>query len=135
MSWPVYRIVSLGGGPQDHHAIFVETEEKGPKTGHLYHVFGGLNLPAGMTFQHRPENEPEETGNFISLSKELLGSVAREDFLRVLEICERVPAPEMQFRGRKRLYPDRPLRACQEWAAEAIQALRDAEVIKSPESG
>ncbi|KAF3913086.1 hypothetical protein AA313_de0200582 [Arthrobotrys entomopaga] len=42
MSWPVYLIVSVGGGRQDHHAIFIETQEGGPKTGHLYQVTGSM---------------------------------------------------------------------------------------------
>ncbi|KAK6517334.1 hypothetical protein TWF281_003991 [Arthrobotrys megalospora] len=131
MSWPIYLIVSLGGGRQDHHTLFVETEDQGPATGHLYQVTGSMQ--SGMTFEHRPESKPEESMNFIFISKEHLGNIKQEDYSRIMQICEGVPAPKKQFQGPKRLYPGEPLRACQEWTAEVIQALKTENVLEVPQ--
>ncbi|KAK6350236.1 hypothetical protein TWF696_006472 [Orbilia brochopaga] len=129
MSWPVYLIVSLGGGQRDHHAIFVETEDQGPKTGQIYQVFGSMQ--SGMTFETRAETTPpEDSLNFIFLSKTLLGTIKHEDYPKVLEVCQRVEAPKKQFQGPKRLYPTEPLRACQEWTKEAIEALKDEKILE-----
>lgn len=128
MSWPAYLIVSVGGGRQDHHALFIETEEQGPLTGHIYQVTGSMQ--SGMTFEHRPEStKPEDSPNFIFLSKQHLGNVKQDDYGRVMTISEGVEVPKKQFHGPRRLYPGEPLRACQEWTAEAIQALKDQGVL------
>lgn len=113
------------GLPRDHHAIFVETYENGPSTGHLYHVKG--NIQEGMIFEHRAEQPPEEIPGFCG--KEKLGVVAVAEYGRVLGICEGVPVPKKQFQGAKRLYPREPLRRCQEWVAEAVDALKGEGVL------
>ncbi|KAF7587109.1 hypothetical protein BBP40_007700, partial [Aspergillus hancockii] len=65
---PVYLAES--GLPRDHHALFVETHEAGPSTGHIYHVKG--NIQEGMIFEHRVAAEPpEEMPGFCG--KEMLG--------------------------------------------------------------
>ncbi|EPS43661.1 hypothetical protein H072_2355 [Dactylellina haptotyla CBS 200.50] len=128
MPWPAYLIVSVGGGRQDHHAIFIETEGQGPKTGHLYQVAGSMQN--GMTFEHRPEEAPENSINFVFLSKKFLGSVRDVDYPKIMDICEHVPPPKKQFQGPKKLYPKEPLRACQEWVAEVIQIMGEEEVLQ-----
>lgn len=124
MSYPVYRVLE-SGLPRDHHAIFIETHEDGPKTGHLFHVKG--TIQSGMIFEDRVEGEPENLPAFFS--KEKLGTVTQDNYPRVLEICKEIPPPKKQFQGPKRLYPGEPLRRCQEWADEAVQALADAKVL------
>lgn len=52
MSYKVYRIAETGM-PRDHHAIFVETDEDGPGSGHKFHAIG--DIQAGMTFEYRTE--------------------------------------------------------------------------------
>ncbi|KAM5429223.1 hypothetical protein McanMca71_007748 [Microsporum canis] len=125
MSYPVYLIVS-GGLPRNHHAIFVETNESGEKTGHLFQVTG--NIQNGMSFEQRPENEPESSASFIS--KRGIGTVTHASYSRIQSICESIPPPKKQFEGAKRLSPLEPIRRCQEWTGEAINALRDAQVLQ-----
>ncbi|UDD62420.1 hypothetical protein AFCA_009736 [Aspergillus flavus] len=123
-TYSVY-LMAESGLPRDHHAIFVETYENGPSTGHLYHVKG--NIQEGMISEHRAEQPPEEIPGFCG--KEKLGVVAVAEYGRVLGICEGVPVPQKQFQGAKRLYPREPLRRCQEWVAEAVDALKGEGVL------
>jgi hypothetical protein len=124
---PVY-LIAESGLPRDHHALFVETHEAGPSTGHIYHVKG--NIQEGMIFEHRIAAEPpEELPGFCA--KEKLGVVAVAEYGRVLGICEGVPVPKKQFQGAKRLYPLEPLRRCQEWVREATGELRGEGVLIS----
>ncbi|PGG97888.1 hypothetical protein AJ79_09060 [Helicocarpus griseus UAMH5409] len=127
MSYTVYR-VAYSGLPRDHHTIFVETCEEGPETGRLFHVSG--DIQNGMFFENKPVRKPDESATFVS--KERIGSVTHDNYPRVLTTCENIPPPKKQFQGPKRLYPDEPLRRCQEWTAEAIQALIDAQVLQQP---
>nr|KMM69071.1 hypothetical protein CPAG_05394 [Coccidioides posadasii RMSCC 3488] len=127
MSYTVYR-VAYSGLPRDHHTIFVETCEEGPETGRLFHVSG--DIQNGMFFENKPVRKPDESATFIS--KERIGSVTHDNYSRVLTTCENIPPPKKQFQGPKRLYPDEPLRRCQEWTAEAIQALIDTQVLQQP---
>ncbi|OAL74792.1 hypothetical protein A7D00_0386 [Trichophyton violaceum] len=124
MSYSVYRVASAGL-PRDHHAIFVETSENGEKTGHLFQVTG--NIQNGMSFEQRPEGQPEASSSFID--KQEIGAVTHANYYRIQEICEGIPPPRKQFEGEKRLYPKEPIRRCQEWMAEAIQALKEAQVL------
>ncbi|KAK6538850.1 hypothetical protein TWF694_010413 [Orbilia ellipsospora] len=129
MSLPVYLIVSVGGGRQDHHAIFIETEERGPRTGDIYQVTGSMQN--GMTFEYRSEDvAPEDSLNFMFLSKVHLGDIKREECDKVMEVCKGVAPPKKQFRGSKKLYPSEPLRACQEWVAEVVQVFREEGILR-----
>ncbi|KAG7117504.1 hypothetical protein HYQ46_011095 [Verticillium longisporum] len=123
MSLPVYLVESIGA-PNNHHAIFVLTNEK-DGSGYKFHVKGSIQL--GMLYEatehHRPEDSPEYLG------KSCLGWVDVNDYPRVNDICTGVPPPKKQFRGPKRLYPKEPLRRCQEWVKEAIQALESNGVL------
>ncbi|KAI9930081.1 hypothetical protein ASPWEDRAFT_35347 [Aspergillus wentii DTO 134E9] len=125
MSYSVYRVAE-SGLPRDHHLIFVETHEQGPQTGHLYNVIG--EIQNGMIFEHRAAEEPEKSPVFFS--KEEIGTVTHADYSRFLPVCQEIPVPKKQFQGAKRLYPNEPLRRCQEWADEAIQGLVDAKVLQ-----
>ncbi|KAE8397585.1 hypothetical protein BDV37DRAFT_289288 [Aspergillus pseudonomiae] len=108
------------GLPRDHHALFVETHENGSSTGHIYHVKG--NMKEGMNFEHRTEQLPEDIPGFYSKKK--LGVVAIAEYRCVLGICEGMPVPKKQFHGARRLYQREPLKRCQEWVAEAVNALK-----------
>lgn len=126
MSYAVYR-VSSSGLPRDHHAIFVETGEIGPESGHLFNVIG--DIQTGMTFESKPTAKPDES-SLTFLSKERMGSVTHANYPRILTICQNTEPPKRQFQGPKRLYPDEPLRRCQEWTAEVIKALVDAQILE-----
>ncbi|EGE00898.1 hypothetical protein TESG_08193 [Trichophyton tonsurans CBS 112818] len=125
MSYPVYR-VAYGGLPRDHHSIFVETGENGPKTGHLFHVTG--DIQNGMVFDEKPAKEPESSATFVG--KEKIGTVTHANYPRIKDICASITPPKKQFQGPKRLYPKEPLRRCQEWTRETVDALKDAQVLQ-----
>jgi hypothetical protein len=125
MSYQVYRIDSLGL-PRDHHAIFFETKDDG--SGFIYQVSGTIN--EGMYYNHKNTPNPEASDDF--LSKNYIGTTSQSNYPLVQEICERIEPPKKQIglNGR-RLYPGEPLRRCQEWTAEVIEALKDAGVIET----
>lgn len=122
MSHTVYLVVSISI-PRDHHAIFVETESDG--NGIIFQVTG--NIQNGMTYETKPGERPEESATFIS--KTTIGIVSAVNFPRIDTICRSVPSPPKQFDGVKRIYPDVPLKRCQEWTQEAIQALKEDGVL------
>ncbi|KAJ5343372.1 uncharacterized protein N7506_003196 [Penicillium brevicompactum] len=123
MSYTVYR-VSYAGLPRDHHAIFVEMNND--QSGHLFQVTG--DIQNGMKHNDKPAKKPEESGTYQS--KEFIGRVAAADFARILPTCESIPPPKKQFEGARRLYPKEPLRRCQEWTQEAVNALVNAGILK-----
>lgn len=124
MSYQAYLIIETGI-PFDHHAIFIETHEIGPQSGHVFNVIG--NIQNGMVYEEKSVKNPEDASALSR--KEKLGSVAVENYPRLVEVCKEVPVPKKQFQGAKRLYPGERIRRCQEWAAEAVVALGDAGVL------
>lgn len=125
MSYRVFRVADAGS-PRDHHAIFVETAKEGLRTGYVFQVVG--NIQNGMTHDYKQAPRPEESASFVS--KDYLGTVTTANYPRIRAICDSVPAPKKQYRLNTRLYPLEPIRRCQEWTAEAIQALIDAGVLQ-----
>lgn len=116
MQHRVYLSISVGA-PRDHHAIFVEKDKDGPGT--VLQATG--NIQNGMMFEIKRDHCPETSLEFVR--KDHLGWVAAEDMHRVEQVCAGIPPPKKQFEGAKRLFPGEPLRRCQEWTREAIDAL------------
>lgn len=125
MSYAVYLIIETSI-PLDHHALFVETNEAGPQTGHVYNVKG--DIQNGMVYEEKTTEEPEKSPVFAE--KRRIGSVSKEDYPRLIAVCQSLPVPKKQFEGARRLYPKEPLRRCQEWTREAIQALLEAKLVQ-----
>lgn len=125
MSYQVYLTIETGI-PLDHHALFVETHEAGPQTGHVYNVQG--EIQNGMVFEQKTTEEPENSPTFAD--KKLIGTVSHADYPRFLAVCQTIAVPKKQFEGAKRLYPKEPLRRCQKWAREAIEALVEQGVVQ-----
>lgn len=148
MSYKVY-LVSSAGMSRNHHAIFIETNLPASGRGHIYQVTG--NIQAGMTYEdHASTTPPEEDPSFID--RVLIGTVdttatipttmtatvtgaTTDPVTALLEsirtiLCSHVPPPKKQFEGARRLFPQEPIRRCQEWTAEAIQSLVEAGVLK-----
>lgn len=123
MSHQVY-LVSTAGLPLDHQAIFVETNSD--KSGQVFHVTGSIQN--GMKYETEARENPEETPAFVS--KELLGRVAKADYSRIDIICRQITPPAKQFDGPKRIDPKMPLRRCNEWAQEAIEALKSEGIFE-----
>ncbi|KAI1880281.1 hypothetical protein JX265_001902 [Neoarthrinium moseri] len=128
MSLQVYLAISLGMGVQDHHAILVDSptldgSSPDASLGHIYQVTG--NIQSGMAYEHRPAREDD-----ISLGRRLLGTVEHSDLERFELICQGVPPPRKQFDGPRRMYPREPLRRCQEWVKDALDALRTEGVLQ-----
>lgn len=127
MSYYIYKVASLGT-PRNHHAIFVETDASG--SGVQFHVTG--NIQSGMSFETEAAQRPEQSVTFVD--KTLLGWVAVGNFQYIEGVCRGVPPPLKQFDGPKRLYPKEPLRRCQEWTNEAIQALAASGLLQTGEA-
>ncbi|KAL8296019.1 hypothetical protein RB600_001486 [Gaeumannomyces tritici] len=124
MSYNVFLVEYLGA-PRNHHALFVETDPESG-AGLLLHVTG--NIQDGMTFEERETKKPEESNTFSG--KKSLGWVAIADLDRMRDICASNPPPKKQFDRAKRLYPNEPLRRCQEWTAETVASLTGEGVIQ-----
>ncbi|KKZ63732.1 hypothetical protein EMCG_01966 [[Emmonsia] crescens] len=82
-----------------------------------------------MTFEDKPCKKPEESASFQS--KDFVGKVSAVNFSRIKGICETIPAPKKQFEGPRRLYPQEPIRRCQEWTTEVIEALVNEHVLEN----
>lgn len=124
MRLPVYLVEDLGV-PRNQQAIFVQLDEK-KLNGVLFHVTG--NIQEGMKYETRPTECPEESITFQG--KSFLGWVLTTDLPRINDVCQSNPAPEKQFEGAKRINPTKPLRRCQEWAAETLSALESQGILK-----
>ncbi|KAF1363113.1 hypothetical protein EJ07DRAFT_163025 [Lizonia empirigonia] len=97
-------LVSYVGAPRDHHAIFVEMNSD----------------LSGYIFQ--------DSASFVAKSR--IGTISEVDFARVQSVIEKILPPPKQFNGPKRISPSEPLRRCQEWTNEAIQALKDEGILQ-----
>jgi len=115
----------ISAPPRDHHAIFIETAADG--TGYIFQVTG--DIQNGMKYECKESRKPEASGSFST--KTPLGEIAATDWDRIGELCSSIPPPKKQFQGPKRLYPKEPLRHCQDWTQEAIQALTTAGVLQT----
>ena len=124
MSYKVY-LVSYQGLPREHHTIFFETEDD--ESGFIFQVSGSIQ--EGMKHDHKRAKKPENSASFVS--KTYLGTTSHANYGLVKGICNTIQPPKKQFNGPKRLYPNEPLRRCQEWTAEAIQALKSKGVLQT----
>ncbi|KAJ8109830.1 hypothetical protein OPT61_g7170 [Boeremia exigua] len=124
MSYSVYLVSSIGA-PRNHHAIFFETERY--ISGYIFQVTG--NIQSGMTFGHRKTTNSEDLASFID--RTFLGTIAESDFARIQPVVETIPPPPKQFNGPKRIDPSRPLRRCQEWTKDAVEALRAHDILRT----
>ena len=122
-------LVTSAGMPCDHVALFVETHELGPGTGHTYQVSG--NIQQGMYHNHHPGERPEEDRYLAFITKNLLGKVkvVDHDRGRFRQICDGLEPPPKQFDGPKRLFAGKKLRRCGEWAKDAIERLKEMGVL------
>jgi hypothetical protein len=123
MSYQVF-LVSYLGAPRDHQAIFIETNSD--KSGQIFQATG--NIQNGMTYESKPGKRPEDSASFVK--KELLGTVTTANYSRIDAVCKQIPPPAKQFDGPKRINPNVPLRRCQEWTQEAVQALKNEGIFQ-----
>jgi len=70
----------------------------------------------------------------LILAHHAITIVTIANYPRVEEICDSIAPPKKQFERNRRLYPNEPLRRCQEWTVEAIQALTQAGVLQTQAS-
>ncbi|KAB8437420.1 hypothetical protein FH972_025098 [Carpinus fangiana] len=83
-----------------------------------------------MTFEEKAAKRPEDSNSYAG-RKDLIGTVVTDDLSRFSTICQENPPPAKQFNGPRPINPGKPLRRCQEWTSETIQALKDAGVLKA----
>jgi hypothetical protein len=123
MLYPVYLVSSVGA-PRDHHKIFIEKNKSG--YGSTFQVTG--NIQEGMKYQCNLYEKPEDSVTFIG--KSYIGTVDEGSLGRMSYVLENIPPPSKQFDGAKRMNLTEPLRRCQEWTKEAIQALKDEGLLE-----
>jgi hypothetical protein len=123
MPYPVYLVSSVGA-PRDHHKIFIEKSKSGH--GSTFQVTG--NIQEGMKYECNLYEKPEDSVTFIG--KLYIGTVDEGSLGRISYVLENIPPPSKQFDGAKRINPTEPLRRCQEWTKEAIQALKDEGLLE-----
>lgn len=80
-------------------------------------------------FEVKDTDTPEECSpTFISRTE--IGKITHDKLNLFRQICEENPPPTKQFDGPRRLDPSKPLRRCQEWTVETINALRAQGVLE-----
>lgn len=127
--YPVYLSAHLGGGERDHHLIFIQTDindDEVPAGGYYFHVVGTLQIGMAINFEKR--RHPFHSYTFKWLQHK--GWMRHGDLEKAKEICNGVAPPAKQFDGPRRLAKGTPLRRCQHWAAEALDAMRAEGVLK-----
>ena len=123
MSYKVY-LVSYIGAPRDHQGVFVETNSD--QSGYIFHVVG--TIQKGMVFGHREIQDPEKSVRFAS--KSYIGTISHSDYDRVQSVVDKILPPGKQFDGPRRIDPTKPIRTCQEWTKDAVQALKDEDILQ-----
>lgn len=126
-SYRVYLGKYLTWKDTHHHAIYVETDEVNEE-GVLYHAVG--SVLRGMKLDIRTDKDPlrSDTG----VSRQQIGWVTKQNHHRMQEVCLTIPPPAAQLAlNGKKLNPSQPIRHCQHWVAEAIDALK-AEGVLDP---
>jgi hypothetical protein len=111
--------------PRDHHAIFVEKENNARGT--ISQVTG--SILQGMMFETKKGKRPEDSDTAPFISKTLTGTVSSEKYPEIATVCASLPPPHKQYNGIKKINPSEPVRICQEWTADAVKALKDAQVV------
>lgn len=125
----VYLAGYLGNHDSQHHAIYVDTDiVQGKRWGWLFHVTG--NLLSGMTFEEKYAIYPLLSASGESIQQ--LGWISYNKFPEgIREVCEGIPPPKSQYTlASKRLFPNEPIRHCQHWVREAMDALFVAGVVE-----
>ncbi|KAM3497704.1 hypothetical protein MY10362_008952 [Beauveria mimosiformis] len=123
--FPVFLVQDYGE-PRNHHSLWVQT---GEARGIIYNVIGPVNNGA-MQYETRPTYvHPSKSMTFVDMRA--LGQVSSDDLQGMDEICRGNQPPIRQMCDGELLYPDVPLRRCQEWTKETIDLLRDAGVLVS----
>lgn len=80
-----------------------------------------------------PKGRHKDSLNFVI--KKYIGTVSATNYARIESAVNGVDPPEKQFDRATRINPQEPLRRCQKWTAEAIQALRESNVLGLGQSG
>jgi hypothetical protein len=118
-------LVEFQGLSMNHQAIYVDVEEN--TSGYLLQVVG--TIQAGMKLEVKePFHHPTSSYTFLFMRQ--VGWVPHSQLGNSISVCETVPPPAKQYNGGLRLVPLDWLRRCQEWTAEAIDALRENGVLK-----
>lgn len=118
MSFKVYTVESLGNGPRNHKAIYIETHPTAAPTaikGTLYHVTG--TILNGMTYDPRDTLDPAHLPEHIPGTKKQIATITEANLTRFEnECCLSVPPPQAQVSlSGTRLFPEIPLYRCTEW--------------------
>ncbi|KAJ8070322.1 hypothetical protein OCU04_000702 [Sclerotinia nivalis] len=113
MSFNAYMVDFLGVS----RGIFVQTDECGRDTGHLYQVIG--DMQNGMIHAHKEIKRPNNSSRFI-------GTVSASQYSQVRTVCDSITA------GPPKIDPANSLRHYQEWTNSVVEMLYAREVLQRP---
>ncbi|CAD6448130.1 4583b6aa-05a9-426b-b377-8bfd89c9e3a6 [Sclerotinia trifoliorum] len=113
MSFNVYMVDFLGVS----RGIFVQTDECGRDSGHLYQVIG--DMQNGMIHAHKEIKRPSNSSRFI-------GTVSTSQYSQVRAICDSITA------GPPKIDPVNSLRHYQEWTNNVVEMLFARGVLQTP---
>ncbi|PQE08174.1 hypothetical protein CJF31_00008249 [Rutstroemia sp. NJR-2017a BVV2] len=113
MSFSVYNVDFLGIS----RGIFVQTNEHGNDSGHLYQVVG--DMQNGMVHAHKEAKRPYNSSRFI-------GTVSASKYSQLRNICDSVTA------GPPKIDPANSLRHYQEWTNQVVELLFAQGVLQKP---
>ncbi|ESZ98422.1 hypothetical protein SBOR_1203 [Sclerotinia borealis F-4128] len=115
MSFNVYMVDFLGIS----RGIFVQTDERGSDSGHLYQLTG--DMLNGMVHAHKEIKRPSNSSKFI-------GTVSTSQYSQVCAVCDSITA------GPPKIDPANSLRHYQEWTNEVVEMLFARGVLQRPNS-
>ncbi|TGO49241.1 hypothetical protein BCON_0216g00150 [Botryotinia convoluta] len=113
MSFNVYMVDFLGIS----RGIFVQTDEQGSDSGHLYQVIG--DMQNGMINSHKEIKRPNNASRFI-------GTVSVSQYSQIRAICDSITA------GPPKIDPANSLRHYQEWTNSVVELLFARGVLQRP---
>lgn len=118
--YTVYFVEYMSLGEKSHHSLYVETNDL-QKTGHLYHVIGNLLQRMDLEIK-RDVKSPDGSPSLERITP--IACLRDKDLGLFEDVCHSTPPPKPQLRvNGKRIYPQEPLRTCQEWVTDVVEAL------------
>lgn len=125
------------GVTRDHHGICIDTYEPklGPNgkespAGLCVQVIG--NVQTGMVFDVKSAVNP--LFSYGGKDRKRVGTITRHALQKLIQICRNLLPPAKQLERGEMINPDVPLYRCQEWTADAIQCLVNAQIFGTDEN-
>jgi hypothetical protein len=97
----------------------------------MFEVTGNIMIRGGgMQYEDTKSGNPGEDVAFAPGTKKKVGIVKESDLARLRGICQSIPVPGEQLNlNSSRIDTSKPVRCSTQWTAEAVEALREAEIL------